>query len=187
MLTGPNRKGSVVRGDLFVVDEDTELLDRILQNGDQRKQSRNGGNQKETSSKNLEENITTEKKLDSNGRTAVLFPGKPTDDIIDLDTADTAKKPSSVFPGPSKIPSLPRTPADAEETKEQTESQTRTNVLISVSELDAEKPSMVTIISVEQDLVRSSDGKMYRLKRGPPGPAGDPGPEVSGLRILFLP
>ncbi|XP_068588520.1 uncharacterized protein [Cebidichthys violaceus] len=103
--SGSSRKGSVGRGDVFVVDEDTDLLDPTFQNGGQVnplwKPSRNGltGSQKEKpelSSKQLEENITTDKKADSGGRTSSLFPGKPSDDVIDLDKGSAPKKPSNI-------------------------------------------------------------------------------------------
>nr|XP_029501712.1 collagen alpha-1(XI) chain-like [Oncorhynchus nerka] len=105
---GPRQKGSVGRGDVFVVDEDTDLADPILQGGHRNPQwkpssqgpkgSREG--KPEPSSKLLEENITTDKKTkDSGGRGIGLFPAKPLDDIIiDLDPGFSPKKPSVEFP-----------------------------------------------------------------------------------------
>ncbi|KAJ4926157.1 hypothetical protein JOQ06_008340 [Pogonophryne albipinna] len=115
--SGTNRKGSVGRGDVFVVDEDTDLLDPTFQNGGQVnpqwKPSRNGlkGSQK-GKPEMIEENITTDEKVDSSGRTSSLFPGKPSSDIIDLDIGGTTKKPSVDLPVP-KIPSDPRTSTDS--------------------------------------------------------------------------
>lgn len=214
--TGPDRKGSVIRGDVFLVDEDTDLLDPVYQNGGkvnpQWKPSRNGlqKGKPEVSSKHLDENITTEKKTDSSGRSSPLFPGKPSDDIIDL---DTPKKPSVGFP---KVSSDPTTSTDWNKLKEETDAQTRTvsptsHVMTSGSfpkkivedttqntthfddkvEYNSKKPDkkhsgIVTIVSRNGDLVRGSDGKLYQLHSGPPGEMGPPGLEVSGLMVLLL-
>lgn len=98
----------VGRGDVFVVDEDTDLADPNFQRGHlnpQWKPSRQGPKgshegKPEPSSKLLEENITTDKKTaDSGGRGIGPFPGKPSDDIIiDLDPGSSPKKPSVEFP-----------------------------------------------------------------------------------------
>lgn len=225
MLTGANRKGSVVRGDIFVVDEDTDLLDPTFHTGGQVnpqwKPPRNGpkGNQKgkpEVSSKHLDENITTEKKMDSSGRTSSLFPGKPSDDIIELDTGSTAKKPSVGFPLLPRVPADPRTSANSSKLRNKTDNLARTvspphvvtsdpavveqgerNTTQSTTDSnnsskhngkqpDRERPGTVTVVSVDGDLVRSSDGKTYRLQRGPPGRMGPPGQEVSGLVVPLL-
>lgn len=212
-------KGSVGRGDVFVVDEDTDLLDPIFQNGrqvnPQWKPSRNGfkGNQKrkpELSSKLLEENITTDKNTDSGGRTSSLFPRKPSDDILDLDIESATKKPVVVLPVIPKIPTDPRIDIDAnklwEETDEWSRSVSPTPVVI-ISGPSAkgtppattdhrakhngklpekERPGVVTIVSRDRDLVLGSDGKTYRLQRGPPGRMGPPGQEVSGLMVFLL-
>ncbi|TKS84164.1 Collagen alpha-1(V) chain [Collichthys lucidus] len=213
--SGSNRsKGSVGRGDVFVVDENTDLLDPIFQNGGQVnpqwKPSRNGfkGNQKgkpELSSKLLDENITTDKKTDSGGRTSLLFPGKPSDNIIDLDIGSTTKKPSVGFPVLPKIPSDPRTSTDSNKLRGETDGSFRAvtatpHVIISGVSAKAiveegrhittdhstkhngkqphkERPGMVTIVSRDRDLVLGSDGKTYRLQRGPPGRMGPPGQE----------
>lgn len=192
------------------MDEDTDLLDTIFQNGRQvnprLKPSRNGpkGSQKgkpELSSKNMEENITTEKKKDSNGRTSSLFPGKPSDDIIDLDIGGSPKKPSLGFPAPPKIPSDPRSATDS--SKETTTisplpdvkgSSRTTQTSIQFDRRREHKgrlpekgrPATVAIVSRDGNLVLGSDGKMYWLQRGPPGRMGPPGLEVSGLLVFSL-
>lgn len=224
MPSGPNRKGSVIRGDVFLVDEDTDLLDPVFQNGGkvnpQRKPSRNGlqKGKPEVSSKHLDENITTEKKTDSSGRSSSLFPGKPSDDIIDLDTGKTPRKPSVGFPGLPKISSDPRTSTESNKLREETDAQTRTvsptpthaitsgslakeivenDTTLNASHIndkiehdskqpDKKLPVIITIVSTDGDLVQGSDGKMYRLHRGPPGEMGPPGQEVSGLVVVLL-
>lgn len=218
MPSGPDRKGSVIRGDVFLVDEDTDLLDPVYQNGGkvnpQWKPSRNGlqKGKPEVSSKHLDENITTEKKKDSSGRSLPLFPGKPSDDIIDLDTEKTPRKPSLGFPGLPKISSDPRTSTDSEETdaqtrtvsppptyaitsgsfaKEMVENDTTANTSHfddktehSSKQPDKKRPGIITIVSRDGDLAQGSDDKMYRLHRGPPGEMGPPGQEVSGLMAI---
>ncbi|XP_030004255.1 uncharacterized protein LOC115429147 [Sphaeramia orbicularis] len=205
--SGPDRKGSAGRGDVFVVDEDTDLMDPIFQNGGQVnpqwKPHRNGlnGSQKgkpEVASKDLEENITTDKKTDSGGRNSPLFPGKPSDGIIDLDAGNVPKKPSVGFPVLPKTPSDPRPPDSnkpAEETDEKVQSVSPTphvfisgdgGALTTQSTMfidpngrrpDDKLPGVVTIVSRDGDLVLGSDGRRYRLQRGPPGRMGPPGPE----------
>lgn len=206
----PNRKGSVGRGGVLLVDEDTDLLDTIFQNGRQvnprLKPSRNGpkGSQKgkpELSSKNMEENITTEKKKDSNGRTSSLFPGKPSDDVIDLDIGGSPKKPSLGFPAPPKIPSDPRSTTDSSKVTTTISplpdvkgSSRTTQSSIQFDRRHEHKgrlpekgrPATVAIVSRDGNLVLGSDGKMYRLQRGPPGRMGPPGLEVSGLLVFSL-
>lgn len=223
VLTGPNRKGSVVRGEIFIVDEDTDLLDPTFQTGGQVnpqwKPPRNGskGNQKEkpeVSSKHLEENITTEK-TDSSARTSSHFPGKPSDEIIELDTRNTPKKPSVGYPQPPRTPSDPRTPTDSSKLREKADDSVRTvsppphvithstKAVVKQREQytkqsttdsnnsskhngkqpNSERPGTVTIVSVDGDLVQSSDGKTYRLQRGAPGRMGPPGEEVSGFVV----
>ncbi|KAM7393227.1 hypothetical protein PAMA_008057 [Pampus argenteus] len=214
--SGSSRKGSVGRGDVFVVDEDTDLLDPTVQNGGQVnpqwKPSGNGlkENQKgkpELSSKHLEENITTDKKADSDGRTSSSFPGKPSDDIIDLDTGDTPKKPPAEFPVVPKIPLDPRKSPDSNGLREDTDEQNRsvsvtphaitpgssvkavveggkpnttqssTHTHRRTEHPDKERPAIVTIVSRDGDLVLGSDGKMYLLQKGSPGRMGPPGRE----------
>ncbi|MEQ2197181.1 hypothetical protein XENOCAPTIV_024850, partial [Xenoophorus captivus] len=201
-----NRKGSVGRGDVFVVEEDTDLLDPIFQSGGvvnpQWKPSRNGlkGSQRgkpDVSSKKVEENITTEKK--TNSRTSLVFPLKPSDNIIDLDVGGSPKKPSLGIPLLPKIPSYPRISTESNALIEESAKETSTvspatsqppftvqttRPLVhrskhegEGSEPDRERPRIVTIVSREGDLVLGSDGKTYRLQRGPPGRMGPPGPD----------
>lgn len=185
------------RGDVFVIDEDTDLLDLVFQHGG--KVNRNGlkGGQKvkpDVSSKKVEENVTTEKKTDS--RTSSLFPRKPSDDIIDLDVGGSPKKPSLRFP--PKIPSSPRTSTESNKLREdlyletktvsaephwsptpQTTSGHRTSKGGRDLQPDRERPGIVG--SRDGDLVLGSDGKMYRVQRGQPGKMGPQGPDVSQL------
>lgn len=186
-----------------MVEEDTDLLDPIFQSGGvvnpQWKPSRNGlkGSQKgkpDMSTKKVEENITTEKKTSS------VFPLKPSDSIIDLDVGGSLKKPSLGNPRLPKIPSYPRISAESNElnaeetsTVSPATSQSPTTVQPTKplvhrgkhegegAEPDRESPQIVTIVSRQGELVLGSDGKTYRLQRGPPGRMGPPGPDVSEL------
>lgn len=218
MPTGPKRKGSVIRGDVFLVDEDTDLLDPVFQNGGkenpQQKGSRNGlqKGKPDASSKHLDENITTGKKTESSERFSP-FPGKPSDDIIDLDTDKTPKRPRVGFPGLPDISSDPRTAEDSTKLKEKTTTVLPTSHVITSGSLpkdvveknatqitthldhiiehnnklpDKKYPEIITIVSRDGDLVQGSDGKIYRLHRGQPGKIGPPGSQVSGLIVFFL-
>lgn len=211
----PNRKGSVGRGDVFVIDEDTDLLDPIFQGGGvvnpQWRPSRNGqnGGQKgkpDVSSKKVEENITTEKETDS--RTSLVVPLKPSDNIIDLDVRGSPKKPSLGIPLLPKMPSHPRTSTESNELIEESADRTgivsptrswtpiaaqTTKPLVHGSKPNSEgkdpgrgRPRIVTTESRDGDLVLGSDGKTYRLKKGPPGRMGPPGPDVSELFFSSL-
>ncbi|XP_034047688.1 collagen alpha-2(V) chain [Thalassophryne amazonica] len=195
----PTHKDSVVHGDVFVVDEDIDLLDPTFQTGGQVSPQwnpfRNGlkGNQKgkpEVSSKNLEDNITADKKTDFGGRT-FLFPGKPSD-IIDLDNKNTSKKPSLGFP---VVPKLRSDSMSSDKVQEEADEhlqiisgpsrnavveegrpfrQDRTS---NSDHNDNTHPPAVTIVSRDGDLVLGSDGKMYQLQQGTPGQMGPPGLE----------
>lgn len=192
-----------------MIDEDTDLLDLVFQQGGQVnpqwKPDRNGlkGSQKgkpDVLSKKVEENITTEKKTHS--RTSSLFPKKPSDDIIDLDVGGSPKKPSLGVPSPPKIPSSPRTSTESNRLREDLDLDTRTvspaphwnptpwttldHRTTKGSEdvqPDRERPWIVTIGSRDGDLVLGSDGKTYRVQRGPLGRMGPPGPDVSHLYV----
>uniref|UniRef100_A0AAV2IZG5 Laminin G domain-containing protein n=1 Tax=Knipowitschia caucasica TaxID=637954 RepID=A0AAV2IZG5_KNICA len=157
--SGPNRKGSITRGDVFLVDEDTDLIDPFFQHGGilnpDRKPSRNDQKiqqkEKPELSKDLEENITTDKRTDAGGRNIPLFPGKPSDGIIDLDSGVEPKKPTVTPKSPVKpSPSL----------------------------LDQRVKEQPLVVSPrEGDQVLGSDGRWYKLQRGPKGRMGPPGPE----------
>uniref|UniRef100_A0A3B3H4T1 Laminin G domain-containing protein n=1 Tax=Oryzias latipes TaxID=8090 RepID=A0A3B3H4T1_ORYLA len=202
----PDRKGSAGRGDVFVVDEDIDLLDPVFQNGGyvnpQWKPFKNGleGRQKgkiDKIPKKFEDNVTTEKKTDSSGRTSLQFPKKPSDEIIDLDIGNTPKKPSAgVSPLPN-TPTSPRTSKDSNNLEETEETKTFTSaptkIIIPVQttmpfdqrikhigkgkQPDQGHSGTITIVSKEGDLAIGSDGKKYRLQRGPPGRMGPPGLE----------
>lgn len=101
MPSGANRSKGLITGNVFVVDEDVDLLESFNVGGKVNpdwRPPRNGpkGSLKGkpgTSSKVLEDNITTDKKGDGAGRTPSLFPRKPSDDVIDLDSESATKKP----------------------------------------------------------------------------------------------
>lgn len=193
-----------------MVDEDIDLLDPVFQNGGyvnpQWKPFKNGleGRQKgkiDKIPKKFEDNVTTEKKTDSSGRTSLQFPKKPSDEIIDLDIGNTPKKPSAgVSPLPN-TPTSPRTSTDSNNLEETEETKTFTSaptkIIIPVQttmpfdqrikhigkgkQPDQGHSGTITIVSKEGDLAIGSDGKKYRLQRGPPGRMGPPGLEVSGF------
>ncbi|KAI4816797.1 hypothetical protein KUCAC02_009103, partial [Chaenocephalus aceratus] len=84
------------------------------------------------------------------------------------------KKPSVDLPVP-KIPSDPRTSTDSgTPTKAVVE---KGRPITNGRQPDKERSAVVTVVSREGDLVLGSDGKMYRLQRGPPGRMGPPGQE----------
>lgn len=102
MPSGASRSKGLIPGNVFVVDEDVDLLDPRFHGGGKVnpdwRPPRNGpkGSLKgkpDASSKLLEDNITTDKKDDGAGRTSTLFPKKPSDDVIDLDIESATKKP----------------------------------------------------------------------------------------------
>ncbi|KAJ0015536.1 hypothetical protein NQD34_009156, partial [Periophthalmus magnuspinnatus] len=163
--SGPDRKGTITRVDMFVVEEDTDLMDPVFVHPNW-KPPRNGQKNhqkgKPDVSKDLEENITTDKKTDAGGRTIPLYPGKPSDDIIDLDSGLAPKKPSVT----------PKSSIKAEELKPTSShlDQTRGHVV-------QEQPRVISAVSKEGDLVLGSDGKWYRLQRGSKGRMGPPGPQ----------
>ncbi|XP_077594079.1 uncharacterized protein LOC144210983 [Stigmatopora nigra] len=113
--SGTRRHGTGGQGGVFLVDEDTELLDLTLQMGGrinpEWKPSKNGQNQKgksETLPKKTEDNITTDKKVDPGGRSSLTFPGKPIDHIVNLDSRNTRKKPVLESTTPPKLPTNPQ-------------------------------------------------------------------------------
>lgn len=48
---------------------------------------------------------------------------------------------------------------------------------------EQEQPGTVTVAYQDNELVVGSDGKRYRLRKGPPGRMGTSGPEVGGASI----
>ncbi|KAM4532152.1 uncharacterized protein V3H82_026012 [Fundulus diaphanus] len=202
----PNRKGLVGRGDVFVVDEDTDLLDPIFQSGGvvnpQWKPSRNGlkGTQKgkpDVSSKKVEENITTEKKTEP--WTSAVVPLKPSDNIIDLDVGGLPRKPSLGLALPPKVPSYPGASTESNELIEESAEESSTaspaasqnpTTIQTTKDLvlrgkhegkgaapNRESPQIERTVSRDGDLVLGSDGETYRLQKGPPGRMGPPGPD----------
>lgn len=220
--SGSSRSKGLIHGNVFVVDEDIDLLDPIFQNGGKFnpdwRPSRNGvkGDLKgkpDMSSKLLEENITTDKKGDAAGRASSLFPRKPSDDVIDLDIEGVTKKPPVRFSAHPNSPSNPGLSTDPSILRDVTDERLKfvsptPQVTISGPSVKAvdedrrqvtnnhiskinnkvpknEQPGTVTVIYRDSDLVVGSDGKKYRLRRGPRGRIGAPGPEVSSLKVLL--
>lgn len=216
MPSGSSRsKGSVHQGNVFLVEEDTDLLDPIFHNSGkvnpQWKPSKGNQRKPEPSSKLLEENITVDKKKDSSGGTSSLFPGKQSHNVMDLHIESATKKPSVSFPVLLKINSGPRTPTDSNKLRAVTNELSmfvspKPHVISGPSAKEVvehgraittdhrakhnnrlpekEQPGIVTMI--DRDLVLGSDGKKYRLQRGPPGRMGPPGQEVSDLKVFLL-
>lgn len=184
--TGSKRPGSISRGDVFEVDEYTDLIDPNTL-------SKNGGlphkihppfakgskeAKPDSTSKLLDENITTEKSSPDK-----VFPKKPVDNtIIDLDVPPILKKPPAGENSSREDP-------DSNLLKEGEERGTSTHVPPS-SSTDRTNATHkivpnVVLTSRTGGLVRGSDGKMYRFHRGPPGPMGPPGEPVSTTYFIF--
>lgn len=106
MPSGAGRSKGLITGNVFVVDEDVDLLESFNVGGKVNpdwRPPRNGpkGSLKgkpDTRSKVLEDNTTTDKKGDGAGRSPSLFPRKPSDDVTDLDTESATKKPPVRLP-----------------------------------------------------------------------------------------
>lgn len=206
--SGTSRQGAAGH---VVVDEDTEFLQTGGQINLQWKPFKNGigRNQKGkpgVTSKHLEDNITTDKKVDPAGRTSSSFPGKPASDIIDLDGGNTRKKPVVVFTVP---PKLSRAPFDStgdgtdsshviyqspsvRKAEEQDGPTTAQNISYTNQQARLQgklpiksKSGTRTIASKEGGLALGSDGKLYRLKPGLPGRMGPPGQEVSFSQVIM--
>lgn len=211
-------RGSGGRGGVVLVDEDTGLINHLFPNrgklNHHLKPVRNGHleNQRgklEQSSKLLDENITTDKKTDSNGGTISQFPGKPSDSLTEPDGESPTKKPSL---GISELPGIFSdgvTSGDANVTDETSNRAfPESHVIISgpsgkafpqnwrsatsdqrakhITELvDKVYSHWWTMTPREGRLVQGSDGKSYRLVRGPPGWMGPPGEDVSPSFIFF--
>ncbi|XP_077479636.1 uncharacterized protein LOC144091290 [Stigmatopora argus] len=207
--SGTRRQGAGGHGGVVLVDEDTELLDLTLQMGGQInpewKPSKNGRgeNQKksETSPKNSEDNITTDKKVDPGGRSSLTFPGKPTDHVVNLDGRNTRKKPVVEFTPPPKLPTVPHPTFESIGQRESTTGRSSSaspssrntyqsppvkkadttaqnfNYTTQVKVQNKSKQGTISIISRDGDMLMGSNGKMYRLKPGQVGRMGPPGPE----------
>lgn len=203
-------RGSGGRGGIVLVDEDTGLINHLFPNrgkvNHHLKPVRNGQleNQRgkpEQSSKLLDENITTDKKTDSNGGTIFQFPGKPSDSLTELDGESPIKKPSL---GISELPGIfsdGMTSGDANVTDESPiiisgpsgkgfpqngRSVTSNQRAKHFNDLvDRVYSHLWTLTPREGRLVQGSDGKSYRLVRGPPGWMGPPGEDVSPSFSFF--
>lgn len=177
--TGLKQPGSITRGDVFEVDEYTDLVDPNTL-------SKNGGlphkihptlakgskeAKPDSTSKILDENITTEKSIPDKG-----FPKKPVDNtIIDLDVPSILKKPSVRENSTSEDP-------DSKLRKDGEERVTP----VSVPPSSSTDRTNVVLTSRAGGLVRGSDGKMYHLHQGPPGPVGPLGEPVSTIYLFPL-
>lgn len=212
MSTNTRQPSLVGRGDVFEVDEDTDLADTLRPkpgstgstNTPPRRPKGSGQGKPDPSSKRLDENITTSKKKADGGSTST----KPVDNIIDLDLSRPKKKRPVVKangrprPGPDD--------ADANRLKEDIDppdytlsskpsSPTRKTKPGSPTTVPAtgrivegagtprhkgssEAPGKAYVISRDGDLVTYSDGRRFRLQKGPKGYMGPPGHSVS----LFL-
>lgn len=169
-----------IRGDVFEVDEYTDLIDpNALSKNDGLPHKINPPLSKgskeakpDSASKLLDENITTEKSNPDKG-----FPKKPVDNtIIDLDVP-SKKLPAEEHPSPEdpdsnllmegeeRVTSAPVPPSS-------TTDRANDNRRI--------VPNVV-FVGRTGGLVQGSDGKMYHLHPGPPGPMGPPGEPVSTI------
>lgn len=164
------------RGDVFEVDEDTDLVDQNIL-------SKNGGKPSKTlptagsrdgkpdsTSKRLDENITTDK----HKTTGKVLPKKPGDTtIINLDVREPFVSPTG---GTIFSDETTRSPKVKETDRGTTISPRIPEVSVGS---DRERQSTVILTGRHGDLVRGSDGRMYRIQRGRPGSIGLPGEPVS--------
>lgn len=212
-------KGSGGRGGVVLVDENTGPLNHLFHNrgkvNHHLKPAKNGHQGKpEQPSKLLDENITTEKKTDSNRETVSQFLGKPSDSLTNLDVERSTKKPSlgiSELPG---ISSDRMTSGDSNIWMEVTDESSKlafpeSHIINSdpsgkafpqngryvtsdpraehITKLvDKDYSHWWTIKPRDGHLIQGSDGKSYRLQRGPPGLMGPPGEDVSPSFIFSL-
>lgn len=196
---------STGHGGVALVDEGTGLINHFFHNRGKvnHQHLENWRGKPEQSSKLLDENITTDKKTDSNRGTFSQFPGKPSDNIADLDVESTAKNPPL---GISELPGIfydGMTSRDSNGWMEATNETsklvlTESHVIFSSSGksspqsrrsqinnhrakqlTDGDYSHWWTIKPIDERLVQGSDGKQYRLQRGPPGMMGPTGEDVS--------
>lgn len=185
----------MARGDVFEVDEDTDLVDQniLSKNGGKPSKtfptdttgSRDG--KPESTSKRLDENITTDKH-----KPGKPSPKKPADTtIINLDVRVPEKPTGSTVPGREIQLEISSEDRESNLLKEDLGATTQAPVRTTSSK-DISKgrniqtfktPDMspVTVILTGRhgDLVRGSDGNMYRIQRGPMGSVGPRGEPVS--------
>ncbi|KAI7795610.1 putative collagen alpha-1I chain-like [Triplophysa rosa] len=172
--TGPKRPGVVVRGDVFEVDEDTDLVDQNILSKNGGKPSKTfptAGSQDgkpESTSKRLDENITTDKQ-----KTGKVLPKKPGDTtIINLDVREPFVSPGKPTGG-TETTSSPKVKENLDRVT--TVTPKVPDVSIGSGGGTGKRPSTVMPAGRHGDLVRGSDGRMYRIQRGRPGPIGLPG------------
>jgi len=197
----------VGRGDVFVVDEDTDLVDQniLSKNGGKPSksfptdttESRDG--KPASTSKHLDENITTDKH-----KPGKPSPKKPVDTrIINLDVQVPEKPTGSTVSSGETLLETTSSPEDRESNllKEDlgaiTQAPDSTTYWEGISKGSGrtvsgtpdipagsgwgseENPGTVILTGRHGDLVRGSDGNMYRIQRGPMGPVGPRGEPVS--------
>lgn len=204
--SGSRQPSLLGRGDVFEVDEDTDLADVLRPKPGSTSGTKTpphhpkGGSEgkADPASKLLDENVTTDKKKVDGGVTS----GKPLDGIIDLDLGRPRKKPAVVFPSGRTLPGPDD--ADANRLKEDIDppDYTQSSKPSSPSKVPStdriiqgagtpkhkgsrEKPGRVHVTSRDGDLVTFSDGRRYRLQKGPKGFMGSPGESVSLLFSFF--
>uniref|UniRef100_A0AAY4CW64 Laminin G domain-containing protein n=2 Tax=Denticeps clupeoides TaxID=299321 RepID=A0AAY4CW64_9TELE len=186
---------SVGRGDVFEVDEDTDLVDTVFlhaipaSNKTITQHIKGSPVEKPDSSSKLpDENITTDKRKTDSRRTDDSFPGKLVD-IIDLDEK-TQKKPPVIYPdgrdtgGNSGLDYSDSKPIDGDnEPPKHVQTPTPMSPVPTLQptscvpgeEGSKKPPGTVTYDAREGVLVTGLDGRTYRLHRGPRGRVGPPG------------
>lgn len=192
---------------MFEVDEDTDLIDQniLSKNGGKPSKifptettsSRDG--KPDSTSKRLDENITTDKH-----KPGKPSPKKPVDTIdINLDVQEPEKPTGSIVLSSEIHLETTSSPVDREYNllKEDlgatTQAPLRTTSWEGISKGSGRKtsktpdipvgpgwgseehPGTVILTGRHGDLVRGSDGNMYRIQRGPMGPVGPRGEPVS--------
>lgn len=195
------------RGDVFEVDEDTDLVDQnvLSKNGGKPSKtiptdttgSRDG--KPESTSKHLDENITTDKH-----KPGKPSPKKPVDTtIINLDVQVPKKPTGSTLSSREIHLETTSSPEDRESNLLKEDLGATTQAPVSTSSWEGiskgsgrtisktpdipagsgwgseEHPGTVILTGRHGDLVRGSDGNMYRIQRGPMGPVGPQGEPVS--------
>ncbi|KAL2099503.1 hypothetical protein ACEWY4_003897 [Coilia grayii] len=200
--SNPRQPSLLGRGDVFEVDEDTDLLDALRPKPSTSQDTKtpreptktSGEGKPDPASKSLDENVTTDKKKVDGGSTS----GKPVDNIIDLDLS-RPRKPAVVFPSRRTRLGYGDDDVDANKLKEDVDPPDYTHTSKSpkprpsspsnVPSTDRitqgaglpkhkgsrEMPGRIHITDRDGDLVTFSDGSKYRLLKGPKGYMGPPG------------